>query len=116
MTALETLLALAPCYTASERITGLISMAEAETSQTAYGAFRAKAVALLALHWLALSARGKGAAAGPITSEAEGDLSRSYAAPAATPGGADSLASTSWGQELQRLRRGCFLGHRTRMG
>jgi hypothetical protein len=113
MTALEILLALDPCRKASAPISSLLTLAEAETG-TAYGANRPKAVALLALHWLALQERGRGGAAGPIISESEGDLSRTYGQPMTS--GAKILESTSWGQELLRLRRQSFIagGMRTR--
>lgn len=114
MTALENLLALAPCYRASAAINILLTMAEAETGPL-YGNNRNKAVALLALHWMAIQERGRGAAPGAITAEAEGDLSRSYAATATTSGSSD-LQSTSWGLMLLRLRKGSFVtGMRTRM-
>jgi hypothetical protein len=113
MTALEILTARAPCYKPSAGIVTLLTLAEAETS-TAYGTHRPTAVALLTLHWLALQERGKGGSAGQLTSESEGDLSRTYAAPVAGSSSDGSLSSTSWGQELLRLRRGCILGIRTR--
>lgn len=116
MTALETLLALDPCRKASATISALLSISETQTG-TAYGANRNTAVALLALHWLALQERGRGGAAGQITSETEGDLSRSYAATASSSGSSDAgIASTSWGLELKRLRKASFVsGMKTRM-
>lgn len=115
MTALETLLALAPCYKASAAISTLLTMAEAQTGE-AYGANRTTAVALLALHWLAIQSRGQGSAAGQITAESEGDLSRSYAAIASSSGSDSSLKGTSWGNELLRLRKASFVsGMKTRM-
>ena len=114
MTALEILTALAPCYKPSAPVSAVLALAETETSATAYGALRAKAVALLALHYLALQERGKSAAAGQVVSETEGDLSRTYAQPSAGSADGMILASTTWGQELTRLRRSCFLGIRTR--
>ncbi len=114
MTALDTLLALDPCRKASASISALLTIAEGQTGE-AYGANRNTAVALLTLHWLALQERGRGGAAGQITSETEGDLSRSYAATAAS--GSDAgLSSTSWGLELKRLRKASYVsGMKTRM-
>jgi len=114
MTPMEIIVARAPCYKPSANIYALINLAESQTSQTAYGTQRASAVALLTLHWLALQERGKGGAAGQVVSESEGDLSRSYAQPTAGTSSDGGLTSTAWGQELTRLRRSCFIGHRTR--
>lgn len=117
MTALEQILALDPCRKASAPLMALIATAETQTGP-AYGANRTLAVAYLTLHWAALQERGRGGAAGQITSETEGDLSRSYAATALLSGSASAgLAQTSWGLELIRLRKGSFIagGGRTRM-
>jgi hypothetical protein len=106
------------CYTESAQLTALLALAESKTS-TNYGANRNEAVALLVLHWLALKERGVNAAAGPIVSESEGDLSVTYAQPAQSPSGTagDDLSSTSWGTELLRLRKGSFIaGGLTRLG
>jgi len=100
MTPIQILLARAPCYQESARITSLIEIAETEIGADAYGDLRPNAVALLTLHWLALHERGKSAAAGAISSESEGDLSRSYASPSET---LSDLSSTMWGQELESL-------------
>lgn len=112
MTALEIALALSPCHKASAQLNTLISLAELETG-TVYGTQRPKAVALLALHWIVLAERGRGGAAGQLTAEVEGDLSRSHAALQATKD--LSLSSTSWGLELIRCRNACIMGMRTRM-
>lgn len=117
MTALDLILALDPCRKASAPLMALISIAESQTGQ-AYGKNRTLAVAYLTLHWAALQERGKGGAAGQITSESEGDLSRTYAATAQAAGSADAgLLQTSWGMELKRLRKGSFIagGLRNRM-
>ncbi len=101
MTPIQILLLRAPCYTESARIHGLIALAEIEIGPTSYDTdLRPTAVALLTLHWLALSDRGRTGAGGAIISETEGDLSRSYAAP---PAGASNLSSSTWGQELESL-------------
>lgn len=113
MTALETLLALDPCQKASASVSILLGLAESQTGE-AYGSNRNTAVALLALHWLALRARGSHGAAGQITGESEGDLSRTYASP--TMQSNIALGQTSWGLELLRLRKMSFVsGMKTRM-
>ncbi len=100
MTPIEILILRAPCYKETAQVVGLIELAEAETGPAAYGDLRPTAVALLTLHWLALQERGKTGASGVITSETEGDLSRSYATPTAE---VSDLSATIWGQELERL-------------
>ncbi len=100
MTPLQILMLRAPCYTESARINGLIAQADAQIGPEAYDTLRPTAVALLTLHWLALAERGRGGAAGAVTAESEGDLSRSYAAPTS---GASDLSATMWGQELEAL-------------
>jgi hypothetical protein len=116
MTVMEIITALAPCYKASAAIYSLITLATEETG-TSYGVYRNKAIALLTLHWLALQERGRGGATGQITSETEGDLSRSYAATAVASGSSgEALMATSWGQELKRLRKTAgMMGMRTKM-
>lgn len=100
MTPIQILMLRAPCYQETAQVIGLIELAEAETGPAAYGDLRPTAVALLTLHWLTLQERGKGGASGVITSETEGDLSRTYATP---DSGITDLSATIWGQELERL-------------
>lgn len=113
MTALEILLARAPCYQISPQINTLITIAGGQTALSAFGTQRNTAVALLALHWMALSERGRSGSGGAITSETEGSLSRSYSVPQMDS--AWDLGSTIWGMELLRLRRSTFFGVYTRM-
>lgn len=108
MTPLSILMARAPCYQDSAQIRALIAIADSQISPTDFGAQRNNAVALLSLHMLALQERGKAAAGGAITSETEGGLSRSYAAPPSGQGFSDWYALTSYGQEFIALRRGSF--------
>ena len=68
----------------------------------------AMAQALYAAHLLSLTTRsgqGGAAALGPVTSEREGDLSRTYAT---IKGGDTLLGSTSYGQQYIDLTRPCF--------
>jgi len=102
--------ALATTYAA--RIPDLIVLATGQVGAI-FGAHQNTAIAYLVLHWLALEQRGASAAAGPVTSEREGDLARSYGG-----GGADlsgDLAQTSWGLELKRLRDSTIFAARNRM-
>lgn len=124
MSALDLIQALDPCQKATAALHAIMAIAESQTG-TSYGKNRDLAVAYLTLHMLALQVRNKAsggaAVSGQITSETEGDLSRSYAAPASGESGGGSaeasLAQTSWGKELIRLRKGSFIagGLRNRM-
>lgn len=110
MTPQEIVEARAPEYEGEPRIADLLELAEEETG-SAYGTLRNKAVALLVLHWLTKDKRG--GASGPIQSESEGQLSRSYGSSSNVEGG--DLSSTSYGAELLNLRRGSFMAARNRM-
>ena len=83
-----------------------VDLAEAQTGPV-FGDARNHAVALLAAHTLTLGQRR--GASGPITSEKEGDLARSYATQAMAHG----LDATSYGAELLRLRRQYVFAART---
>ncbi|HEU4402344.1 MAG TPA: DUF4054 domain-containing protein [Candidatus Polarisedimenticolia bacterium] len=96
----------------SDRIPDLIVEAEALTGPV-FGAHRPLAVALLVLHWLALEARGDAGAPGPINSEKEGDLARSYGS--SGDDGEGDLGSTRWGLELKRLRNATIFAARNRL-
>lgn len=68
----------------------------------------AMARALYAAHMLSLSTRsgqGGAAALGPVTSEKEGDLQRSYGG---LKGGDTYLGSTSYGQQYLDVTKACF--------
>ena len=68
----------------------------------------AMAQALYAAHLLSLTTRsgqGGAAALGPVTSEEEGDLQRSYGG---LKGGDTILGSTSYGQQYLDVTRACF--------
>lgn len=65
----------------------------------------AMATALYAAHMLALSQRGGAFTSGSVTSEKEGDLSRSYGAVA----GHDTwLGQTSYGLQYMDMTSGCY--------
>ena len=68
----------------------------------------AMARALYAAHMLSLTTRsgqGGAAALGPVTSEKEGDLQRSYGG---VKGGDTYMGQTSYGQQYIELMRPCF--------
>lgn len=87
----------------------MIEYAEEQLEECAYGDKYNNAVALLVLHLYAVNDRtGSG---GPITSEKEGQLSRSFGAAASSSAWGD----TSWGRELQTLSSSLNFGPRNRM-
>ncbi len=90
-------------------LTTMIEYAEEQLDEDCYGEKYNNAVALLVLHLYALNDRG--GSGGPVTSEKEGQLSRSFAATAS----AASYGDTSWGRELQTLSRSINFGPRNRM-
>ena len=68
----------------------------------------AMARALYAAHMLSLTTRsgqGGAAALGPVTSEKEGDLQRSYGG---VKGGDTYMGQTSYGQQYLDITRACF--------
>lgn len=112
MTPLQIVEARAPEFEGAPRIADLLALAEQQTAQSAaWGAHRNTAVALLVLHMLTLQDRAQGGAPGPVTSETEGQVSRTYG----WSGKYGHLASTNWGLELQALRKACFIGARNGM-
>ena len=95
--------------TGDSRLTGMIELAELNLAEGTYGDHYNNAVALLVLHLYEMSSRtGSG---GAITSEKEGQLSRSFAAAASSI----AWAATSWGQELIQLTKSIVVFPRTRM-
>jgi hypothetical protein len=96
-------------FTPASRKDDLIGLARTKLNATAYGDQIECAVALLVLHWSEMENRtGSG---GPVSSETEGRLSRSFAVAASS----DDWGSTAWGQELQSLTNSVTFGPRTRM-
>lgn len=108
MTPAEILAAIAPELAANPGMATHLQLAEGQTGDV-YGGQRNHAVALLAAH--SLTVAGRGGYAGAVTSVKEGQLAMSFAVRA----DADAMESTSYGQELLRLRRQCVIGARTRL-
>ena len=95
---------------AGNRLDTLISMGETYfPDPSALGDKFVQCVALLVLHWLTLESvggtLGAGAVAGPISSEREGDIARSYGSSTSAGGLFPFLDSTSYGKELDGLIR-----------
>lgn len=119
----------APQWVNDPRMANMIIYAKEGLSQANIGTRYDEAIALKVLHIYAVEARNGGnpgatvttsgtANAGAVTSEAEGDLSRSYAT---FSGGAnssrasvDDYMSTQYGQELMKLLRSSVITAMTR--
>ena len=103
---------IAPQFAADADKTSFLTLAKIQTSATFYGAKYNMAVALRAAHMLTLRDRAQSTqgAGGQITSMREGDLAVSYSA--ASSGGSGDLSQTSYGMQLQGLKKGggAFLG------
>ena len=81
-----------------------------ESSQWGNDARYDMASKYLVAHLATLYLQGSGGAAGPVTSESVGSVSRSYASPSFA---VDRYASTAFGREFARLRSQFVIG---RMG
>lgn len=120
-TALQTIQLRAPQWSTDPRLVSLIALAKQGMSETVFGARYGEAVGLKVLHWLAKesmaggdpgtgSSSGSGAT-GQITSEKEGQLSRSFADLSSGSGGGvggisagmAELQTTGYGRELIQL-------------
>lgn len=106
-TILEIISARAPHYTGDPRLDTLIEISEQRTSENELGEHYNNAVALRTLHMLALSDKasiGGGAVAGPVSTEKQGQLTRSYHSNSSNTSNNNSdLSQTSWGIELESL-------------
>lgn len=98
MTPRQIIAARAPEIATEARLPDLIDLAK-EQIGTAYGTQRDLAIALTVMHWVTLEAQGDAASSGPIVSEKEGDLSRTYAAPSTS-----EMGATIYSEELKRVK------------
>lgn len=89
---------------------GAIDMAELQVGAKLCGDKRPMLVAYLAAHILSLSQRSLGAA-GSVTSLSEGGLSVGFG----SSGVMGSLSQTTYGQEYDRISKGCIFSPRTRI-
>ena len=99
-------------YGAKTDLATMISYAETQLSEPAYGDQYNNAVALLTMHFYAK--QNSGDAPGAVSAETEGRLSRSFD----TSKGSDyntDWATTKWGQELIQLTLSLNFLPRTRM-
>lgn len=100
--------AVAPELSEDDRKGTFIDLAEAQTSNKAFADQRAYAVALLAAHMLTIAERR--GASGRVGSLNEGQLSVGFNHVGLIQG---ELSTTSYGQELQRMRKSYIMGART---
>lgn len=130
-TALEIIAIRAPRYISDpikQRLVDMIELSECKTGAE-FGKCFQEAVALRVLHWLTKQGISDSddlengvsgnESVGVVTSVKEGDDSISYGG-SATSGSSPSskygdLSTTSWGQELIELMRGCLFLPRTRL-
>ena len=104
----------APAFASEPNINDLIAQAELEVGQC-QGDLRNKAVALIVMHWIALSKRDPtGNSSGTIKSEKEGDLARSYGS-VSTKETDNYYGQTTWGLEYLRLLDSTMILPRNRM-
>jgi len=107
----------APGYETDPRIDDFTDLAKFHISSDVFGSKYNYALALMVCHWIACEGLSGGSSSGAgsgvggsITSEKEGDLSRSYGNVSFTSAGAASYYSkTMYGQELYQLFRSCAI-------
>lgn len=116
-TVLEIIEARAPEYVNMPNLNVFIELAENKTNESCMGANYNEAVALLAMHTIALSKRSNSGAApgGGIASEKEGELSRSYSSSPSMTYTDSNLSQTSWGLELIQLTQATIVPFTNRM-
>lgn len=114
MTPLQIITIRAPSFASEPNVNDLIDEATKEVSDCLCD-LKNKGVALIVMHWLALSKRDpSGTSSGTIKSEKEGDLARSYAV--SNNENVDSYyGQTTWGLEYLRLLNGKIMLPRNRM-
>jgi hypothetical protein len=126
MNALQIITLRAPQWAADPRINNLINYAREITSCEAFGQSTEQAIALRVLHILALEAQRNGnpgagstssghGHAGQVTSETEGQLSKSFSSGSNASKRYGALSTTVYGQELIELIRANVFAPMTRM-
>jgi hypothetical protein len=127
MTPLQIIALRAPQWASDPRLTSTPSLLDLATQQTGNvftGADRDLAIALRVLHYLALEAMRNGTPgvgsssgvgiAGSLSSETEGQLSKSFSNNSKSAQRWGALSTTVYGQELIELTRSVTFGPRTR--
>lgn len=96
----------APGYYSKVNLDAMIILADKKTGEYDTQELRDEAIALLVCHWYAKQdISSNGTVVGTITSESEGEISRSYGGIIQNTIDNTDLASTSWGIELYNLQR-----------
>ena len=111
----------APEYSADPRMGNALVQAATEIG-TAYGDNQYKAIALQALHWLAMDDRaagvngaaGTGSVGGTLNMEQEGSLKRAYTVDFSFQAKYPDLSMSRWGMELIGLTKKTALNFLTR--
>ena len=129
MTALQAFRLVASEFSATsdETVDVVFELVGPQVSESKFGKLYPQALAYLAAHWLAWQAIVTSAGSssgmttgGRVTSEREGDLSRSYADNSRSPNASgsffDNLERTAYGLEFKRLVRMAIVPLATRMG
>jgi hypothetical protein len=118
-TAASILSTLAPKFSTldSGRVSSVLELAALQVGSV-FGDKRNLATAYLAAHMLEISTQsgdGGSGTGGLVTSEKEGQLSRSYGALGGQAGGGSEYERTVWGMEFLRIRKQCVFRPRTRL-
>ena len=116
MTPLEIITLRAPTFAADPRVNDMITLA-GEGVGTVFGSRRNEAIALLVMHQLSIDSNtngGQTGIVGSVTSEKEGQLSRSYGFSGTWNIKDPYWAQSSFGLELMNLRKATIFGPRTR--
>jgi hypothetical protein len=96
---------------AQSAIERVLAEAAREVSASAYGDRYDDAVLYLTAHLLAGQKKGSAGAAGPVTMEIAGPVTRQYSQ-MALQGGDEALLSTSYGRRFRDIRHQCVSGPR----
>lgn len=107
-TAAEIVVLRDPSKTSDSRLTDMVAYARSLLDEDCWCDEFETAVALLTLHLYAKQTQSTGG--GPLTSETEGRLSRSYGA----SGSSTDWGTTGWGRELEELQKSCVVFPRNR--
>lgn len=89
------------------QVNATVAMARAFVSEDVFSPNAKLALTLYSAHLLMMAEQRRGGAAGPLTSETVGKLSRSYAAPSQQ---SNQLMNTSAGQQFKILRDAAIAG------
>lgn len=110
MSVTELLSAIAPAYAADPRVGTFMPIAMQRTNRNVFGANYEYAVALRIAHMIDRNPSNQPGSAGAVTSESEGQLSRSYSIPRELQAKYGDLCSTPYGCQLAELMEGNVIG------